>query len=181
MRTISAQARRTIVAPIAFGLGLLVVWEVVCTALTVSKFVIPRPSEIVIMCVLRWDTVWPNALQTLATTLSGFALGVSIGFVLGVVLGASQSLYKTVFPTLIGLTSIPKVALVPLMVLWAGIGTVPAILTSTIIVIFPIMVVVATGIATMDPELNDVLRSLGATRLVALAKVGIPQSLPHFF
>jgi NitT/TauT family transport system permease protein len=160
---------------------MLLAWEAVCRGLQVSKFVIPRPSEIVPMFVLRWHVLWPNALQTLTTTLIGLAIGVAIGFALGVALGASSRLYKTIFPTLIGITSIPKVALVPLMVLWAGLGAIPAMATSAVIVIFPIAVVVSASIATMDPELNDVMRSLGASRLVTLTKIGIPQAMPYFF
>lgn len=181
VQTISARTLRTVVSPIAFGLFLLLAWETICRALQVSKFVIPKPSEIVPMFVTRWDDIWPNAIQTISTTLAGFAMGVAIGFVLGVALGASVRLHKTIFPTLIGVNSIPKVAIVPLLVLWAGIGTVPAVLTSTIIVIFPIAVVVSASIATMDPELSDVMRSLGASRLVTLIKIGIPQSMPYFF
>jgi NitT/TauT family transport system permease protein len=181
MQTISNRTLRTVVSPIAFILLMLLLWEAACRALNVSKFVVPRPSEIVPMFVLRWDVIWPNAVQTLLTTLSGFAIGVSIGFVLGVALGASPRLYKTIFPTLIGVNSIPKVAFVPLLVLWAGLGTVPAVMTSAIIVIFPVAVVVSASIATMDPELNDVMRSLGASRIVTLTKIGIPQAMPYFF
>ncbi len=178
---ISSRVRRTVISPLLFGVFLILSWEAVCTAFAVNKFVVPKPSEAALMVVLRWDVLWPNALQTLMTTLSGFAIGVSIGFALGVVLGASARFHRTVFPTLIGINSIPKVALVPLMVLWAGIGTIPAVATSAAICIFPIAVVVSASIATMDPDLNDVLRSLGASRTLALIKVGIPQALPYFF
>lgn len=181
---VTAATRRKLregASPVLFVLFLFAAWEIACQAFGVSKFVAPRPSEIVPIFALRWHEIWPNAMQTLFTTLAGFAIGVAIGFALGVALGASRRLYDTVFPTLIGVNSIPKVALVPLLVLWAGIGTVPAIATSAVIVIFPIAVVVSAGIATMDQELADVLRSLGASRLLALAKVGIPQTMPAFF
>lgn len=181
MHTISNRTLRTVVSPIAFILLMLLTWEVVCQAFKVSKFVAPRPSEIVPMFIHRWDTIWPNALQTLSTTLSGFVIGVTIGFALGVALGASSRFYKAVFPTLIGVNSIPKVAVVPLMVLWAGIGTIPAVMTSAIIVVFPVAVVISASISTMDPDLKDVLRSLGASRLITLAKIGVPQSMPFFF
>jgi NitT/TauT family transport system permease protein len=180
MQTISSRTLRTVVSPIVFALLLLLTWEAACRGFQVSKFVIPRPSEIVPMFVLRWHVLWPNALQTLSTTLVGLAIGATTGFVLRVALGASPRLYKTIFPTLIGITSIPKVALVPLMVLWAGLGAIPAMATSAVIVIFPIAVVVSASIATMDPELNDVMRSLGASRLVTLTKIGIPQAMPYF-
>jgi NitT/TauT family transport system permease protein len=122
-----------------------------------------------------------NIATATAEKLIGFFIGTSIGFVLGVVLGASTRIYNLIFPTLVGINSIPKVAFVPLLVLWAGIGTTPAVLTSAIIVIFPIAVIVSGAVAAMDTELRDVLRSLGASRLDVLRKVAIPQAMPQFF
>ena len=69
----------------------------------------------------------------------------------------------------------------PILVIWFGIGAVPAILTAFLISFFPIVVNVATGIATLEPELKDVLRSLGARPLDILLKVGLPRSMPYFF
>ena len=69
----------------------------------------------------------------------------------------------------------------PILVVWFGIGATPAILTAFLICFFPIVVNVATGLATLEPELEDVLRSLGATRKDVLFKVGLPRSLPYFF
>ena len=102
------------------------------------------------------------------------------GVVLGVAVGASSVLYRALNPLLIGFDWIPKVAVVPILVLWFGIGTVPAVITDFLVAFFPISVNVATGIATMEPELEDVLRSLGASRL-NMYRVGIPRSLPYFF
>ena len=76
---------------------------------------------------------------------------------------------------------IPKVAVVPILVLWFGIGTPPAVITAFLVAFFPISVNVATGIATTEPELEDVLRSLGASKFDVLYRVGLPRSLPYFF
>ena len=81
----------------------------------------------------------------------------------------------------IGFNSIPKVALVPILVIWFGIGTVPAILTAFVISFFPIAVNVATGLATIERDMTDVLRSLGASRRDILLKVGLPRSMPYLF
>lgn len=72
-------------------------------------------------------------------------------------------------------------ALVPVLVVWFGIGTVPAVITAFLLAFFPIAVNVATGLATLEPELEDVLRSLGASRGDILLKVGLPRSAPYFF
>ena len=107
--------------------------------------------------------------------------GVLIGLSLGVLIGSSKLCYDTAYPLLVGISSIPKVAVVPIFVLWFGAGTVPAILTAMIICIFPIVVNVSTGIATVEPELEDVMKSLKANKLEILWNVGLPRSLPYFF
>ena len=85
------------------------------------------------------------------------------------------------YPLLIGFYSVPKIAVVPILVIWFGIGTVPAVLTAAIMCLFPVVVNVATGLATTEPELEDVLRSLGASKLDILLRVGLPRSMPYFF
>jgi NitT/TauT family transport system permease protein len=85
------------------------------------------------------------------------------------------------YPLLVGFASIPKVAVVPIFVLWFGAGTVPAILTAMIMCIFPIVVNVATGLATTEPELEDVMRALRASKLDILWNVGLPRTMPFFF
>ena len=114
-------------------------------------------------------------------TLLGFAIAVAFGLALGIATGASALTYAALYPLLIGFNSIPKVAVVPVLVVWFGIGTVPAVITAFLISFFPIVVNVATGIATLEPELRDLLRSLGARPLDILLKVGLPRSMPYFF
>ncbi len=125
--------------------------------------------------------IWPHAAQTLYETLVGFGLGVAIGVVIGVVVGSSKLAYDVAYPLLIGFSSIPKIAVVPIFVLWFGAGTVPAVLTAMILCIFPVVVNVATGLATTEPELEDVMRSLRATQLDILTNVGLPRAMPYFF
>ncbi len=96
-------------------------------------------------------------------------------------IGWSRTIYAGIYPLMIGFNAIPKVAVVPILVLWFGIGFVPAVLTAFLISFFPIVVNVATGLATIEPELEDVLKALGASKLDIMRKVGIPRSLPYFF
>src|SRR5262249_10481785 len=85
------------------------------------------------------------------------------------------------YPILIAFNSVPKAALVPIFVIWFGVGTVPAVITAFILSFFPVVVNVATGFATVEPELLDLLRALGATRRGMAVQVGLPPSLPYFF
>jgi NitT/TauT family transport system permease protein len=100
---------------------------------------------------------------------------------LGLAIGSFRLMYRGLYPVLVGFNSIPKVAVVPVFVIWFGIGTIPAVLTAFLVSFFPIAVNVATGLATIEPELLDVMRALGARRRQILIKVGIPRSMPYFF
>jgi NitT/TauT family transport system permease protein len=111
----------------------------------------------------------------------GFALGIAVGLLLGFIVGSSRFIYNALYPLLVGFNSIPKAAFVPILVVWFGIGVGPAVLTAFLISFFPIMVNIATGLATLEPELEDVLRVLGAKRWDVLVKVGLPRSMPYFF
>ncbi len=162
-------------------MGFFLLWEIGCRVFRVPTFVLPAPSDALSALIEFWPGIWPNAQHTLITTLVGFGVAVVFGVILGVAVGASPMLYRSLNPLLIGFNSIPKVAVVPILVLWFGIGTTPAIITAFLVAFFPISVNVATGIATTEPELEDVLRSLGASKLDILYRVGLPRSLPYFF
>ena len=113
--------------------------------------------------------------------MAGFAMAVAFGLALGLVVGWSRTIYRGLYPVMIGFNSVPKVAIVPILIIWFGIGEIPAILTAFLISFFPIVVNVATGLATIEPELEDVLRALGASKLDIMLKVGIPRAMPYFF
>jgi NitT/TauT family transport system permease protein len=167
--------------PIISTLLFFLIWEAICWVFRIPSFILPKPTEALGALIENWSGIWPNALHTLVTTLVGFGAAVVVGVVLGIAVGTSALIYDAINPLLIGFNAIPKVALVPILVLWFGIGTVPAVITAFLTAFFPIVVNVATGIATVEPELNDVLRSLGASKIDIVRKVGIPRSMPYLF
>jgi NitT/TauT family transport system permease protein len=168
-------------APWLLSAAILVVWQLVCQALSISEFIFPSPVQIVKSLFEHAGAIAGHAWKTLWTTLAGFAIGVAVGVVLGAIVGSSRFIYSALYPLLVAFNSVPKSAFVPILVVWFGIGTVPAILTAFLICFFPIVVNVATGLATLEPELEDVLRALGATRYDVLTKVGLPRSMPYFY
>jgi len=168
-------------APWLVTLAVLVVWQAICSIFKVSDFIFPSPYTIALSLVEYAKPIAGHAWQTFWTTMIGFAVAVAVGLGLGIAVGTSRFVYRGLYPLLIAFNAIPKVAFVPILVVWFGIGTIPAVLTAFLISFFPIVVNVATGLATLEPELEDVLRSLGATKADILWKVGLPRSLPYFF
>jgi NitT/TauT family transport system permease protein len=170
-----------VAAPWLFTVGFFLLWEIACRAFKVSSFVLPPPSLIFAAMGQFAGPLTYHSLHTLWMTLAGFGLAILFGLLLGIALGASRLVQVGTYPLLIGFNAIPKVAVVPILVIWFGVGWLPPVLTAFLISFFPIVVNVATGIATIEPETEDVLRALGASKWDIVRKVGIPRSMPYFF
>src|SRR3984893_5961082 len=169
------------IAPWVTAALMLILWWLVVVAFRIESFVLPSPVESVTALYQYRYPLAINGFATLATTLAGFALAVAFGLALGIIVGSFRLAYAALYPILIAFNSVPKAALVPILVIWFGVGTVPAVMTAFMLSFFPVVVNVATGFATIEPELLDVLRALGATRWDMVVKVGMPRSLPYFF
>ena len=168
-------------SPLLFTIAIFVLWEAVCRIFKIDRFILPAPSEAFAAMIQYWRPLMRHSFVTLWTTMAGFGIAVAFGIALGLTVGWSRTIYRGLYPVMIGFNCIPKVAVVPILIMWFGIGEVPAILTAFLISFFPIVVNVATGLATMEPELEDVLRALGARKLDIMLKVGIPRTQPYLF
>src|SRR3984893_10233761 len=101
---------------VIFGL-----WELVVRAFDIEPFVLPAPSAVFAS---GWEWRWPildNASQTFMTTVVGFGFAVIFGLVAGIAIGSSSLIYDGFYPALVGFNSIPKVAVIPILVIWFGI------------------------------------------------------------
>jgi NitT/TauT family transport system permease protein len=161
--------------------GIFLVWQFLVVALRIEPFVLPSPTSI-FAAGWQWHTIiLENAWQTFVTTAIGFFFAILFGLLAGVAIGSSSLIYDGFYPALVGFNTIPKVAVVPILIIWFGVGSIPAIITAFLLSFFPILVNVATGIATVEPELQDVLRALGASKWQTIRKVGLPRAMPYFF
>ena len=156
-------------------------WQFICTVFNVSEFIFPSPLRIWNQMVEFRGIIAAHAWRTFWVTMAGFGLAIVVGVLLGFVIGSSRIAYAAVYPLMTAFNALPKAAFVPILVVWFGIGLGPGVLTAFLISFFPITVNIATGLATLEPELEDVLRVLGARRWDVLVKVGLPRSMPFFY
>lgn len=159
----------------------LLLWQFICVVFDVPEYLFPSPTAIARQMVEFGGVIAAHAWRTWWVTMVGFGLAIVVGVLLGFIVGSSRLAYAAVYPLMTAFNALPKAAFVPILVVWFGIGVGPAILTAFLISFFPIMVNIATGLATLEPELEDVLRVLGARRWDVLTKVGLPRSMPYFF
>lgn len=167
--------------PLAFVAVVLLAWQIITQAFHIPPYILPAPTQFLSVLISRADVLVMMAKQTAEATLIGFALGVTIGLFVGGIMGSSRFLYDMIYPSLVGVHAVPSVALIPMFIVWVGIGPQIAVITGTIASFFPVTVIVASAIAASSPELDDVLRSLGARKIDVLLKVSIPQAMPQFF
>ena len=168
-------------APLLLGVGVVLLWQLICSGFNVSDFIFPSPLRIAEQSWEHRTLILGHAWRTFWVTMVGFAIAIVVGVLLGFLIGSSRLAYAAVYPLMTAFNALPKAAFVPILVVWFGIGVGPAVLTAFLISFFPIMVNIATGLATLEPELEDVLRVLGAKRWDVLTKVGLPRSMPYFY
>ena len=168
-------------APLLLAVVIVLVWQVGVMAFQVPDFIFPSPWQIAEQFAEFKGPLMAAAWSTFWVTMVGFGLAILVGVLLGFLIGSSRLAYAAVYPLMVGFNAVPKAAIVPILVVWFGIGIGPGILTAFLISFFPIMVNIATGLATLEPELEDVLRVLGARRWDVLVKVGLPRAMPYFY
>lgn len=164
----------------AMLLILLLAWEWAVQAFKFSPLVLPPPSVIgaALLRGLQTGYLWPHIAQTLLELGLGLALGVALGFAGGVLLGESAALRRVLMPYVVTSQVIPKLALVPLFIVWFGFGTVPTVVITALICFFPLLENTLTGIARVDAARLELFRMLGATRWQTLWRLKVPAGLP---
>lgn len=164
----------------ALLLILLALWEAAVPAFRFSALVLPAPSAIVSALWRGFATgyFWPHIGQTLLELALGLGLGVGLGFAGGVLLGESAALRRVLMPYVVTSQVIPKLALVPLFIVWLGFGTAPTVLITALICFFPLLENTLTAVAQVDAARIELFRMLGASRWQTLWRLKIPAALP---
>jgi len=158
-----------------------IAWELLTRALAVPPWVLPAPSQIVLALVRDQRLLLGHLLVTLEEVALGLALSVLLAIALAIGIVSSRVLERSLYPLVVASQAIPIVALAPLLLIWFGYGLTPKVIVVVLICFFPIAVNLVDGLRGVDPELVDLVRSLGASRWQTLRVVRIPAALPPFF
>lgn len=164
-------------------LAVLAIWESVSHSGLVSSLFLPAPSQIggalVFMAVS--GELMTNVMASLYRIFWGFLLGGSLGLLVGLSTGISALLDRMGTPLVNALYPIPKIALLPLFILWLGIGEVSKVTIIALGVFFPIAINTYAGVKNTDPLLLKVAASFNAGRMLVLRSIVLPQALPLIF
>lgn len=161
--------------------ALFVAWHLVASSM--SSVIFPQPLRVLDSFItLTKSGELPNALlETLVPFLQGLALSIVVGVVVGLVMGLYPTLNKLVEPYIFILWSTPNIALLPLMIVWFGLGNTALVVFVFLSAVFPIILNTHAGVKQVDATLVEVARSLGGNQGEVTRIVVIPYTLPYIF
>ncbi len=160
----------------------LVLWQMFTTFSQIPSFIFPTPTEVWerLIIVLQNGSLLKHTLITLQEVVFGLLLGLTAAIVTGYFLAKSRLVERVLSPYIVASQSIPIVAIAPLLAIWLGPGIFSKILTSALIVFFPVLVNTVVGLKSVPRELYDLMRSLQASTWQRIFKLEIPAAMPVF-
>lgn len=166
-----------------FAIVVLAVWEGVCRVFGVSSLVLPTPSEIAekVVSLALSGLIWPNLWATVVEIFSGLLLGVIAGLVTGTLVSLIPAVERLVYPYIVALQTLPKIAIAPLFIIWFGYGLTSKVVITALVCFFPILVSVVAGFHATDKDQLDMMKAFGASKWQTLVRLRIPSALVLIF
>ncbi|HSR95749.1 MAG TPA: ABC transporter permease [Kofleriaceae bacterium] len=175
--------------PIAFALrlaliaALLGLWELAVAYFELPAYIVPPPSRIAYAFYngMSDHLYIGHAYTTIIETLLGFILGCGLAFLLGSIVAISRTIEYYVYPLIVMFQAMPKVALIPLILVWFGLGLSSKVVSAALVAFFPLMVNTIAGLRSADEDRINLMRSLSASRWQIFRMLQLPNALPYIF
>lgn len=179
-----ARFRRTVALALPPTLVLAVLvgaWQLIVDVGHVEPYLLPSPAAIGRAFWSARGSVGADVATTATESVLGLLAGAAAGGLLAAAIAAAAPVRRSLYPLLVGSQTIPMIVLAPLLVLWFGYGITPKVVVVALIVFFPVVVATVGSLASVDLEILDLVRSMGASRVQRLRTVLIPAGIPGFF
>ena len=160
---------------------LLMIWQILSMVNIIPKFMLPSPFEVVKAFVSDFPLLMKHTEVTLVEAFLGLGLGIILGFAVAVIMDRFEYAYKMIYPVLVITQTIPTVAIAPLLVLWMGYGILPKIMLILLTSFFPITIGLLDGFRSVDKDMLNLLKTMGATSFQNFIHLKLPSSLGYFF
>jgi len=158
-------------------------WEAACKLFDISPLILPPPFAIAsrFYLLVASGDIWPHLWATVVEIVSGFVFGVVAGLVIGAMVSLIPVIERLIYPYLVALQTLPKVAIAPLFIIWFGYGLTSKIVITALVCFFPILVSVVAGFHSTDRDQLDMMKAFGATKWQTLVRLRIPSALVLIF
>ena len=161
--------------------ALLVAWEVLVDVMDVQRWLLPAPSVIATEISGEFGFLMKHARVTLSETVVGFAFSIALAVILASGIVWSRTVERSVYPIIITSQTIPIITLAPLLIIWVGADMRSKVIVIVLFTFFPIVISLVSGLRSVDQEMVDMFRTMGASPWQTFKKLMIPAALPNFF
>lgn len=167
--------------PVGTSVGVLAIWEGATRWFGVPEFVLPPPTSILAESWVARDSILSHSIATLNAVVLGFLLATALALPLAFAIVLWRPFERAVYPILVASQTVPKIAIMPLLVVWFGFGQLPKLILAMLISFFPIVIDTTVGLRSALPAALDLIRSMGGSRWDVFRYIRIPTSLPYAF
>ena len=179
-RALGGWMRRRVGALLVFA-ALFLLWEFAVHLFGIKEYLLPPPSKVWTEFLKRYTIVMPSAWVTLQEIVAGYLLAIVVSIPLALAVAYSRFMEQAVYPVIVFLQIIPKIAIAPLFIIWFGFGFTPKLLLVFLLSFFPIVVSSIAGFKSADRDVMDFARTTGASSWRLFFKIRLPQALPQIF
>lgn len=168
---------------VGFGIALFVLWEFVCRFFGISDLLLPAPSKILLALIngFRTGLFTAGLLATLSEIVLGFFVAAITAFICGVLISQVRFVEVMLYPYIVALQTLPKVAIAPFILIWVGFGIESKVVIAAMVAFFPILVNTIVGLKSAPPEKVELMRSLSASSWKIFWYIRLPEALPYIF
>jgi NitT/TauT family transport system permease protein len=173
----------SIAYPLVTFVILIAIWQSAIMLFAVPDYILPRPAAVLAYLKIGYidGEFWPHFLFTLRSTVTGYTIGCVTAIVVGTLLAESRTFEKCVYPYIVALQSMPKVALAPLIIVWCGYGLLSKVVMVALMCFFPLFVNTVVGIRQTDPALLNMMRAFSASNWLVFFRVKLFAAAGHIF
>ena len=168
-------------APVMILIGIVVAWELWVQVWNIPKWQLPSPSEIARELATSRSLLLKHTLVTLEEIVLGFIAALAAGLLLATGIAYSRILERSVYPIVIASQTVPIIAIAPLLLRWVGYGIAPKVIVVALICFYPIAVNTVDGLKAVDPDMVNMIKTLGASRWQVFTKLQMPTAMPYMF
>lgn len=181
MRLTPRQAVGQYGPPLLFMVAVLLVWELVGVVYGVESWLLPTPHDILAAGIQRASLLPRHTWATTYVTLAGYGAAIVVGIVIALVVTYSPLAMRAVYPALLALQSLPKIAIAPILLMWVGFGPSSKVIIVFMMCFFPIVVSMVSGLNAPPQALVDLARSMATPKWRVYLKIRLPYSVPYLF
>ncbi len=167
--------------PVIFQVVLIAAWQFFTDAGSVPKYILPSPKDIILALYNIVPEINVHIYATLEEALLGFAISIITAVIIVILMDNYRIVRRCLYPVLVVSQTVPVITLAPLFMIWFGFGLTPKVIAVILVCFFPIVISLLDGLDSVDKDMINLLKTMGASKLQIFRYVKFPGSIISFF